>query len=242
MGEPDSASETWLYGRKGITVIKTQNGLSLDAPNLHDGSACFLLNQRIVARGRIVLLEMMEKVSTIASDVEICYANIDSIHFSVPTAELASALEALRPEISGGMGSFKIEAVTRHGLWLEPGRYWLYSDTVEKFRNRSIGNRLSPFKDHDTHIASQKIGDLYVPIKIRTRMEKTMSGTRAIVFDAPASIARYTLIEIGETTSFAGVLDQLEVNRKRWTPKRMEAFQDLQSRLSDLVPLLRDEA
>lgn len=229
--ELSCASEVWLSGRKGITVKDTLNGLNVDSPNLRDGSGCFLLNQRIVARSRIVLLEMMEKVSIMAPDVEICYANIDSVHFSVPNIYLDSALEKLRAEASENMGSFKIEAVTRHGLWLEPGRYWLYTDIVEKYRNRSVGSRITPFKDHSIHVTSRKIGELYVPIRATVRMDRTMSATRAITFDADAGIERQRLIEIGGAPHFVEVLDQLEANQRFHISKRMEAFENLRQRL-----------
>jgi hypothetical protein len=229
--EPVSALEKWLAGRKGITVTNTSNGPSVVAPELQDGSACFLFNQRIVARARITLLEMMERISGIVSEVEICYVNIDSIHFSVPTTNLAGALGPLRTQASEEMGSFKIEAVTRHGLWLEPGRYWLYSDTVEKFKNRSIGDGRTPFKDHAIYVSSREIGRLHIPIKTTVRMERSMSPTRFITLGCNAVAASQCLVKIGNDTSFASVLDQLEKNRKLTIPKKMEAFYNLKVRM-----------
>lgn len=225
--EPDSALGNWLGGRKGITVTSIPNGLSVDAPDLQDGSACFLFNQRIVARGRVVILETMEKISSSIPDVEICYVNIDSIQFSVSTVHLTDTLGTLRANASEEMGSFKIEAITRHGLWLEPGRYWLYSDTVEKFRNRSVGDRRTPFKDHGIHVSIREIGGLHFPIRTTVRMTSSMSPTRAISLDIDAGLARQSLIEICESTSFASVLDQLEENRRLSIAKKMRAFDQL---------------
>jgi len=231
LDEPDSAVENWQDGRKGITFENTRNGMSVDAPDIQDGSACFLLNQRIVARARTALLEMMERINSIVPDVEICYVNIDSIHFSVPTKHLEKTLGPLRAEASEEMGSFKIEAVTQAGLWLEPGRYWLYSDKVEKFRNRSVGDRITPFKDHAIHVASREIGGLNVPIRMTVRMERSMSPTRVLTVDTDAGLNRQSLIGIGDDTSFAGVLDQLEQSRKLSIPKKMQAFDDLRLRM-----------
>ena len=119
--EPEVATNIWLQGRKGIK-LGAQDGFTIvHGPNMRDGSACFLLGQRIVARGRIVLLEMMERILCSAPGVEICYTNIDSIHFSLPTDYLEPVLAWLESECSDALGSFKIESVTRHGLWLEPG-------------------------------------------------------------------------------------------------------------------------
>ena len=204
----------------------------LEGPETADGSACFLLNQRIVAHGRIALLEMMEQISRMAPEVEICYVNIDSIHFSVPTINLAATLEALRNQASEEMGSFKIEAVTSHGLWLEPGRYWLYSDKVEKFKNRSIGDQNMPFKDHATHVLSHEIDGLHVPMKMTARMNKSMSATRAMSPDLVANLTRQHLIKIGDDSSFPSILDQLEETRKISIPQKMKAFYDLRRQIS----------
>jgi hypothetical protein len=240
--EPDSATDEWLRRSKGIKVDSGPVGVSVDVPEIRDGSACFVLGQRIVARGRIVLLEIMERILSIAPDVEICYTNIDSVHFSLPTIHLATVLEELKAEASDAMGSFKIEAVTRHGLWLEPGRYWLYSDCVEKFRNRSVGDQLAPFKDHAIHVTSRRIGDLYIPISATLRMDRTMSDMRNIVFDPEAGVARQRLIEIDSATSFAHVLDLLDENRRHCIPERLRAFKALRKCLGEhLAPLPRSE-
>lgn len=230
--EPEVATDLWLQGRKGISLV-TDNGFTIiNKPNISDGSACFLLGQRIVARGRIALLKMMERILDSAPDIEICYTNIDSIHFSLPTDYLEPVLSWLKSECSDALGSFKIEAVTKHGLWLEPGRYWLYSDDVEKFRNRSVGNRLSPFKDHAIHVVTRKLGDLYVPVKATLRMERTMSPSRSLFTDTNDKLIRQRLIEIGNTTTFDEVLGQLEQNQMHHTPTRMGAFAGLRERMN----------
>ena len=229
--EPDSASENWRDGRKGVVVADTADGLFVEAPETQDGSACFIFNQRIVARARIELLEMMETISVIVPGVEICYANIDSIHFSVPTVKLGDTLEHLRDQASEELGSFKIEAVTQHGLWLEPGRYWLYADNVEKFKNRSVGDGRNPFKDHSIHVLSQEISGLHIPMKLTVRMDNSMSTARAMALDIGTGIIRQRLIEIGDQTSFSDVLDQLEDNRKLSNPQKMKAFYHLKHRL-----------
>jgi len=226
--EPDCASEHWMRGRKGIVVSETPDGFSVDGPDVLDGNACFLLNQRIVARARIVLLAKMEEIFCTVPDVEICYVNIDSIHFSLPTIDLADTVKALQADASDEMGSFKIEVVARHGLWLEPGRYWLYSDKVQKFKNRGIGNRLKPFIDHAIYLTSRKLGELHIPIRMTIQMDKTMSDSRSIIEDPLSSISRQVFVEIGGDTAFSDILQQLELNGMGGTLKRMQAFKNLE--------------
>lgn len=226
--EPEVASEIWLDGRKGILLRTGHDGVQVQGPALLNGSACYLLGQRIVARSRVVLLHMMERVLASAPDVEICYANIDSIHFSLPKAHIGSVITWLEGESSRAMGAFKIEAITDHGLWLEPGRYWLYSDThIVKFRNRSVGDRRSAFKDYGVHVATWPIGDLHVPIRMTLSMERTMSSAWSIHADHNDDMLRLSLIAVGEKTVFSDVLDELESNKWRSIPARMRAFRDL---------------
>lgn len=229
--EPEVATDIWLDGRKGIKLGSKDRFNIVQGPNTRDGSACFLLGQRIVARGRIVLLEMMERILDSAPAVEICYTNIDSIHFSLPAEYLEPVLAWLKSECSDALGSFKIECVTRHGLWLEPGRYWLYSDDIEKFRNRSVGDQKQPFKDHAIHVVSRQLGQLHVPIRSTLRMERTMSPSRSLTPDADTGLIRQRLIEIGHETTVEEVLDELEQNQERATPIRIAAFADLRERM-----------
>ena len=230
--EPEVATNIWLEGRKGINLRAKDCFTIVQGPNMRDGSACFLLGQRIVARGRIILLEMMERILNSAPSIEICYTNIDSIHFSLPTENLDPVLSWLESECSDALGSFKIESVTRHGLWLEPGRYWLYSEAVGKFRNRSIGDQKQPFKDHAIHVVSRQLGELHVPIRCTLRMERTMSPSRSLTRDGDIGLIRQRLIEIGNATTVEQVLDELEQNQQRFTPIRMTAFADLRERMS----------
>lgn len=225
--EPANAFEHWLDGRKGITLKQGPNGVYVSAPELQDGSACFLFNQRIVARARVVVLEMMERICGNFPDVEICYVNIDSIHFSFPEKHREKVLGFLQAEASDEMGSFKIEAITRHGLWLEPGRYWLYSNKIEHFRNRGVGDRRTPFKDHAIHVASRKIDELHIPIKKTIWMQRSMSQAISIEIDHDTGLHRQNLVEVGDKSSFSSILDQLEENRKLSIPNKIQAFEDL---------------
>ena len=236
VGEPESASDLWFDGRKGITVTTVRNSISIDAPNLQDGSACFLLNQRIVAQGRVLLLELMEKVLMLIPDVEICYANIDSIQFSLPEKMISKALTALNTEISEDLGAIKIESISRHGLWLEPGRYWLYSDKVEKYRNQGIRRHYLEFKDHAVYVKNQRIGDLHIPTKAKICMKTTMSNTRSVAGINSSKILRQTLLEIGEQTPFMEVLEQLEENRIHSVPRKIQAFENLKKKLENPRP------
>ncbi|KEZ21327.1 hypothetical protein CP98_00004 [Sphingobium yanoikuyae] len=231
--EPEAATDIWLDGRRGVTLDHGSNGTKVRGPDLRNGSACHLLGQRIVARGRIMLLEMMERILVRAPNVQICYANIDSIHFSLPTSHLDDVIAWLECEASDAMGSFKIEVVTQHGLWLEPGRYWLYSEKdVVKFKNRSVGDQQQPFKDHAIHVASRRIGDLDVPVRMTLNMEHTMSPLCSIQTGIGDGLSHQRLIEVGDSTTFLDVISEIEHNQCHAIPARMAAFKDLSRQIN----------
>lgn len=234
--EPEIATDAWLRRNKGVLMAVNSSSTRIEAPNLEDRAACFMLGQRIVAKGRIHLLELMERVLTLGPGLEICYVNIDSVHFSIPRTQLDAALAKLRREASDAMGSFKIEAVTSHGLWLEPGRYWLYSDKVEKFRNRSIGDMARPFADRAFHVRSMRIGDLHIPVRASIRMARSMSDVRELDDKSGDGLVRQRLIERHPAATFEETLDRLERSRKTATSRRFGAFAELKGRLERPCP------
>ncbi|XAZ21241.1 hypothetical protein LVY75_04675 (plasmid) [Sinorhizobium sp. B11] len=233
--EPEASIDSWLEHRGRISSFTDAAGTVVTSPNLFDQSTCFFFNQRIVARGRVMVLEMMEAICSRFPDALICYSNIDSIHISLPRKDIDNALKWLESNASDEMGSYKIEAVTDHGLWLEPGRYWLYSQQVEKFRNRGILTGGRPFKDYNISVECRKIGDLHIPIKIGVRMQKTMSVTRSIVA-GDAGVTYQRLLEVGDSTAFETVLAALEDNRAQSVLARAEAFAQLREEIESHRP------
>ena len=228
--EPDVATDAWISRHKTISAERGPMAISVAGPDRDDRATCFMLGQRVVAKGRVCILELMERVLALCPDIQLCYVNIDSVHFSLPTAAMDGILATLHRDASDGMGGFKIESVTKHGLWLEPGRYWLYSDKVEKFRNRSIGDARRPFRDRSFHVLSRQIGDLYIPISALIRMDRSMSHLRALRRD-PNGLNRLHLIERSAEQAFSQTLDAIEANRKESTPIRLKAFSILKSQI-----------
>lgn len=227
--DPAGLSAAWLQGRGAFTVTESEQGIRCETPDVISRQACFMFNQRIVARGRTTLLEMMEKLLVIAPDVELCYANVDSIHFSLPAECLTSVMDELRPGISAKMGDYKIEIVASGGLWLEPGRYWLYSEEIKKFRNRSVRHSGHAFRDHSFHVVSRLIGKLHIPIRFKIGMDRSMTDMRSIVVDPATGLERQYLAEVEKGASPSDVLSVLEQNRKHHIPRRLRAFRNLAS-------------
>ncbi len=229
-GEPDAAVLGWLSGGKRVSVFPRAKGTRVVAPELVGGSACFSLGQRIVARGRTLLLEWMERLESLASDLNICYCNIDSIHFSVSKDQADRVLEYLTMNASEAMGGFKIEAVAEHGLWLEPGRYWLYSDTVQKFSNQGVGDGIQPFKERKIFVTSRQVDGLHIPMRVGLDMADTMSDAQEAIEQDGLMRLRGTQIKAG--MNYEEILGRLERNRRETLPLKLAAFKRLKTRFS----------
>lgn len=226
--DPFGLSAEWLKKQKGFSVIEKNSVVNCVTPNIKSRHACFLFNQRIVAQGRTNLLQMMENVHKIVPDVEICYANVDSIHFSFPKDFQRFVLDWLREGSSDEMGAYKIETIASGGLWLEPGRYWLYTDQIEKFKNKSIRHNGKAFANHSFHVASRQIGDLHIPVRLRNDMVHTMTDARSIEYDPLSGLERQKLVELKPGIMSSTILSLLEQNRREHIPRRVEAFSKLE--------------
>ncbi|CAM4083910.1 hypothetical protein KESI111651_01805 [Kerstersia similis] len=233
-GEPMSAFCLWLSGKKGITLREQANGMELIAPALRSASACFSLSQRIVARSRTLLLEYMEKLCQLLPELEICYCNIDSIHFSIPDTRLPMIMEQLETAVSLEMGGVKVEAISKHGLWLEPGRYWLYSDNVDKFSNLGISDGVHPFKEKKIYVTGRQIDSLHIPVRITIDLPGSSSDAKTAIRDEASALTRLRFVEITQDTSYNTILSMLERNRRETIPAKLRAFHQLKQRLAPL--------
>lgn len=228
--EPTAAVEDWLLKHPKFDWRQRDGAIELSHPDATSPHACHMLNQRVVAHGRVLVLQLMEHILSLDSDIQICYSNIDSVHFSLPSASLPNVLEQLKAEAVEQMGSFKIEAVTTGGLWLEPGRYWLYGDKVEKFRNRGVSSDEDPFKTSSYHLTSRELGDLHIPMIMLLRMERSMSNLRALQTGL-GGLEKQRRISIGAGTSFRKYIAEVDHEGRSATARRVEAFKSLRDRL-----------
>lgn len=229
--EPVAAVENWLSGKKSVSFFRGKNNIFVNMPALYDGSACFSLSQRIIARSRIIVLKQMEKLNSFASSIEICYCNIDSIHFSLPSNLLPLVFDRLLTNVSDKMGDYKIESITANGLWLEPGRYWLYTKNIEKFKNKGVSDGLNPFKERKSYIVIRNIEGLHIPIFASISMANTLSDSKGLMPDSKTGLNRHHFLNISNSFEYKHVLDQFILNRAQVIQHKMTAFYKLKKRL-----------
>ena len=89
----------------------------------------------MISNSRIKMLKLIEKFLQVKS-LEICYANVDSLHISIKTKDKEELFQLLEPSISKNIGGLKIEAISDSSFWFDLGRYWLLSEkNVVKYSN-----------------------------------------------------------------------------------------------------------
>lgn len=112
--------------------------------------AVYSLFCKTVSNSRIRMMTLIEKLLSVDS-LEVCYANVDSLHISIATADERQLMDLLCSDLSRDMGGLKIEAVATGGYWSDLGRYWLIGAAgVVKYANVLFKTKTTkhPFVDH----------------------------------------------------------------------------------------------
>lgn len=228
-GEPLSAFLSNLTKNRSVTLQMLADGVEVTGPDVSGRSCCNLFSQRIVALSRIKVLELVENIMKSLKNVEICYCNIDSIHFSYSREDREDVLNWLEMKSSERMGGFKIEALAESGLWLEPGRYWLYGDgKVVKFGNIGISRADGAFGEVRLFRALRQVRDLHIPITGRVHMSRLLSDSSGIVRNSLGEEI-HAPVKLNSSFDFWDVIRQLAKNRITAIPEKIAAFQKLKS-------------
>lgn len=131
----------FLIRHKYFGLERVRQGYRLSYLDTGASSTVFSLSAQVVANARLKMLKTLERFLSHRS-VELCYANVDSIHLSIHKDEMASFLEKHRNTISDELGALKIEAIADKGYWFDVGRYWLKKDDqVVLFKNKGFNHK-----------------------------------------------------------------------------------------------------
>lgn len=115
-------------------------GLELRHVDIDAASAVYCLSSGVLANARVKLLAAIERFVAYDS-VEICYANIDSVHLSIAKDRLDGFLRHFEDLIGHSLGQMKVEAIAERGYWFDVGRYWLLKGgRVVQFRNKGFNH------------------------------------------------------------------------------------------------------
>lgn len=134
-----------LSSEQKIDLAKMGNRLKIDAAVSGDYraeifktdtcEAVYSLFSKTVSNSRIKMMALIERLLSVNS-LEICYANVDSLHVSIANSDEQRFRDVLSGDLSREMGGLKIQAVATSGYWSDLGRYWLLdSNSVVKYAN-----------------------------------------------------------------------------------------------------------
>ena len=115
-------------------------GLELRHIDTDAAGAVYCLSSGVLANARVKLLAAIERFVAYDS-VEVCYANIDSVHLSIEKDRLDGFMRHFEDLIGGSLGQMKVESIADRGYWFDVGRYWLLKDgQVVQFRNKGFND------------------------------------------------------------------------------------------------------
>ncbi len=123
------------------------DGLELRHLDIDAAGTVYCLSSGVLANARVKLLTAIERFVAYDS-VEVCYANIDSVHLSIAKDRLEGFLRHFEDLIGDSLGQMKVEVIADRGYWFDVGRYWLLTNgRVVQFRNKGFnhGRSQDPF-------------------------------------------------------------------------------------------------
>ena len=149
-----------LSSEQKIELAKSGNRLKIAAAmsggyraeiiKIDNCEAVYSFFSKTVSNSRIRMMTLIEKLLLVDS-LEVCYANVDSLHISIATVDERQLMDLLSSDLSRDMGGLKIEAVATGGYWSDLGRYWLIGAAgVVKYANVLFRTKTTkhPFVDH----------------------------------------------------------------------------------------------
>lgn len=143
----------FLTHHKYFGLTRTPQGYQLSYLDVSASSTVFSLSAQVVANARLKVVQTLERFLSHRS-VELCYANIDSIHLSIHRDEVDAFLEQNQDIISDQLGALKVEAIGDQGYWFDVGRYWLKKDgEVVLFKNKGLNHKAAP----DPFVSRRKV-------------------------------------------------------------------------------------
>lgn len=149
-----------LKTRADLTSMREQYGFSFDflesldtdtieLPLIECKANVYCLQRQVLANARIKLLRLIEHNCVYFPQAKLCYANVDSLHYTMPSVTKEAFLGA--QDIGKAMGQLKVEFEGDAGLWLDPGRWWI-ANKGEIIAHRSGAHYQTPnFRNMSLH-------------------------------------------------------------------------------------------
>lgn len=201
---------------KNFDIRKMSSGYLAYLPKYDHIDSVFSLPGQVIANARIKIMETMKRIVSYPT-VEICYANIDSIHISIARDKLDSFLSNHKDLISDDLGDLKVQSISDSGVWFDVGRYWLFKNgRVSQYKNILFNNpsHINPF-DRRRKINYICKGDLFSYVKsVYVTIENSFSHSKRLQVEEKSvdytNFSRYCFSEV-ENLHVAGETVENEI-------------------------------
>ncbi|CAG9165235.1 hypothetical protein LMG23992_00379 [Cupriavidus laharis] len=205
--------ERFLRKSKYFHLKEVGQQLELSYLDIAADSLVFSLSAKVVANARVKMIQTIERFLE-SKSVEICYANIDSIHISIKNSDLEEFLRQHKDLISDEIGCLKIQAVADEGYWFDVGRYWLKKGgKVVLFRNKEFNHpraRDQFAKKRKVIVLSKSEAFSHVGCRF-VSIENSFSYSKRLKADSPEKMVEFERYSFQEVSS-AAAADIAEAN------------------------------
>lgn len=189
------------YLQQKLHLKQTRNKkFQLKVKNNNNEFSCSIYMQRIVAHSRIKMLETMSYLYELNAGIEFAYYNIDSLHVVCPKKNNKYIYDALSYLTGEKIGDFKVECIASTGLWLEPGKYWLFDaqGNIIKYANSNIGNLFGNASNKRNTLQFLKLHNYQIPLPKTLTLENTLSDMYILENNATNNVIKQRRLSIND--------------------------------------------
>jgi len=150
----------FLQVKKHFKISNINDCIELSYPDFSSNNQIHSISAQILANSRIKMMKLIEELVKYPT-LEICYANVDSIHISIQKDCLDDFIKINKAKISDKLGDLKIQAIGNKGYWFDIGRYWVTSnDEIVAYANSGFNHsgNVNPFNKTSKKVMHNKIG------------------------------------------------------------------------------------
>ena len=211
--------------------IRHEQKLVLSSPDVGHRSKIYSLFSPVIAKARVKILRCFEYVLEFEG-AEICYSNVDSVHVSVADHCRKEFLEHMHPYLGEQLGSLKLEATAKKGVWFEPGRYWLFSDNkVVKYRNLGIRGKWNPepFLMAKRHLAIREQFGFLTPKDYYITFMRSLSYRRRLNTVSPIIHLGFDRFNVEDILGASKWMSSVKEETLRSAAVKKEVFQAMKS-------------
>ncbi len=225
-----------LFKKNSYFKIEDMDGsIAVDYLDIRASNLLYSLSSKIISNSRIKMVEVIARLLKHKS-VEICYANIDSIHISIDSSEIENFLKENSDLINAELGCLKVQAIADQGYWFDVGRYWLKKNNeVVLFKNRNFNHKGAK----EPYIRKRKVVsiaqcDAFTHSEQYTfDLENSFSYSKRVksgVTDKTLEFERFSFFEM-ENIETANITESTEILKSKRV--KVDLFNQISARLSE---------